>query len=194
MTQCISSKRPTRHLRRVGTWVLSIALFGSCSSGPNSGGPLNQDYPPGEICTPVGADGRATIGHDVLVNSGSREVVILEVRALLPSDLLLLDAYLVPVHGDLVGIRSMFPPNPEDLLAIGITWSDAIEAVGATIPPDSGDGVVWNLVVGVELDEDARFGTTSGFEIDYKVDDRRYRYITPTSLEIRPDTCIGDAG
>jgi hypothetical protein len=121
-------------------------------------------------------------------------VVILEVRALLPSDLLLLDAYLVPVHGDLVGIRSMFPPNPEDLLAIGITWSDAIEAVGATIPPDSGDGVVWNLVVGVELDEDARFGTTSGFEIDYKVDDRRYRYITPTSLEIRPDTCIGDAG
>jgi hypothetical protein len=153
------------------------------------GGPLDQGYADGRLCTPVGADGRVTVGLDVLVNSGPDDLVLREVALAEPEPgMELIEALIVPVEKDLVGVVTGFPPEPEELSA-EIQWSDAVPAVGARIPASGESGQMANLVVGLALQATTQSATTSGLNVRYKTPDGEFLYTTPNAIEIRQSAC-----
>lgn len=169
--------------------VALVFLAVSCSGGPTVGGPLDQGYEPGELCTPVGPDHTVTVGIDVLVNSGPEDVVI-EGVTLDTSDpnISMIDAVLVPIRGgDLVGIHPGFPPDPENLPP-GIDWSEAVQATGGHIGPTSANEIS-NLVVGLALASGFESASATGIEVIYAVGDRTYKYTTPTEIEVMSGPC-----
>jgi hypothetical protein len=146
-----------------------------------------------ELCTPGDGDGKATIGIDVLVNGGDDVAVISSVE--LPEsavDIQLVDAYVVPVHFNLVGVRSGFPPDPAELDPT-IEWDQKLPAAGAGIPPGETRDPAWNLVLGLQISPSADRGMTGGVEVTYSEGGRQYIYVVPTSMEVRRGTCIEDS-
>lgn len=181
--------------RRATLPTLLAFLLVSCLSAPTSTGPLDQNYAPGEVCMPAGPEGEATAGWDVLVNSGRNDAIIEKVSLSKDSSgLVILGSNVLTVDGDLVGMHLSFPPDEAELNAKGLSWAEAVPAVGARITPTGGGNhETWNLVVGVELDGQADIGITQGFVIEYTVDGRSYVYTTPNRLELRTGMCFDES-
>ena len=170
-------------MSRLAVGLLTATLF-SCSAG---GGPLDHDYSASEVCVRTDASGTATIGIDALVNPGPENVEIQSVSLKGGSSLTMLQAVVVPAGSNLVGVLSGFPPDPATLDQ-GIRWVEASDAAGAVIPPDT-DTAAWNLVVGLQLDDDSQSGTTDGFEVVYDYGGRTYTYVTPSTVELVRESC-----
>ncbi|HEY7704600.1 MAG TPA: hypothetical protein VID03_07205 [Acidimicrobiia bacterium] len=172
-----------RHQRRPLAWTIGLlVVLTSC----NGAGPLDVEQEPGWLCTPVGPTRQVTVGLDTLTNSGSGDVRIDDVELVSPtSGLALTDAMIVPVGSDLVGVHLGYPPAADEL-PDGVLWGRGVPAGQARIP--AGDVPVWNLVVGLALDESVDSATTEGFAVEYEYLGQKYRYRTPNrvTLEARP--------
>lgn len=168
-------------MTRIGALLLLLALA-ACGGG---GGPLDQGLSATEHCVQTDQNGAATVGVDILVNPGPAEATIESVSLHGGSALTILQSVIVPIGGTPVGVRSGFPPDPATTDP-SIQWVLASDAAGASLPPGSGE---WNLVVGLELDESATSGSTSGFEVRYDAAGETYTYVTPGQVEVAREVC-----
>jgi hypothetical protein len=166
---------------RTGALLLFLALV-ACGGG---GGPLDQGLSPTQHCVQTDQNGTATVGVDILVNPGPADATIESVTLHGGSALQILQSVIVPIGGTPVGVRSGFPPDPATMDP-SIQWVLASDAAGASLPPGSGE---WNLVVGLELDDSATSGSTSGFEVRYDADEETYTYVTPGEVEVSREAC-----
>ena len=176
----------TPRWRRLGLVPLSALLLISCVGAAE--GPLDQDSDVGEVCAPVAEDGTLTFGLETLENSAS-DGALIEAVALTDSEhISILGARIVRIDGGqtggtLVGIVSGYPPEAS------VAWADSVDAGGAQIPPAADTDDVFNLVVGLQLDEGATVGTASSLEISYSVGGAAYLLRTSNMIELRRGPC-----
>lgn len=141
---------------------------------------------------PVENHGRITFGYETLENSSSHPVVIDSVRLAQSNGMSVIEALVVVFEdfeeegGTLVGIAAEYPPEHIDLL------DGSAMATGFEIPPSSDSDAVFNLVVGVQMLEDADGATAAGLEVIYEWQGRSYSHLTTNSLELVRGTCNFD--
>jgi hypothetical protein len=119
-------------------------------------------------------------------------VVIDSVRLADPEGMSIIEARVVVFEGfketggTLVGIGAGYPPEHFDHLL------ESSLATGFEVPPSSETDDIFNLVVGVRMDAAAETATTSGLDVSYESDGRRYSHMTQDSLELVRGTCDFD--
>jgi len=87
--------------------------------------------------------------------------------------------------GTLIGGHLTYPP-PAGEMPAGVSWSQAVPAVGATVPSDS--PAVTNLVVSLTMTDRAQ-GHADGLDVAYRVGGQDYVRRGMTAIQLQAGAC-----
>lgn len=175
--------------RRLATVLIGISFVVAGCSELTSGGPLDQPSDEGTVCAPVRDDPSITFGVEILENSSEQPVVIKSVQLADAEGMSMIEARVVVFEGfkvtggTIVGIGSGYPPEHFDLLA------ESSLADGFELPPSKETDDIFNLVVGVRMDDETVNAMASGLDVSYESQRKRYSYLTTNSLELVRGIC-----
>ncbi|GAA0579314.1 hypothetical protein HPO96_13515 [Kribbella sandramycini] len=162
-------------MKTLGAIVLAVGCVTACSWGD---GPLQVGDGHMTVCQPQAAKNvDATLGNDVITNTGKEAMVIKKVSTVEAIGLKLADAVIMPIHEQtLVGVAGSWPPKQ----AAG--WGAQQPAVGYSVPPKS----EMNLVVHLVRDQAVTEASLKALRVEYTIGHRSYQLETNTTLNLRP--------
>lgn len=152
--------------------TLTVALTGCATTGPMQMG-SGSSSDTSIVCIPQVSD--PAIGGERISVAGTDSVVINEVSLVGASNVVLEDAYLIPIINGEGGVGATNSP-PSDLPG----WERAINAVGATIEP----GVDTSLAVVMHRLDSAAAGSADRVEISYSAAGRTHTKQNSTRFEL----------
>lgn len=178
------------YLRRSAVAViLLLFLAAGCGSTATHDIPVDSPSSPlgngGINVTQCGPDPSGVImtdGTTALDNHGKGTVTIESVRYYGDHDLQLLHAVVVPVGASLIGVAYGWPPPEKNLREAGATWSQAVPAVGAQIPPHLRPPRQTNLVIAFK--PAAHRSMADGIQVRYREGGHQYELRTHTKTII----------
>lgn len=124
----------------------------------------------------------ATNGVTVLDNQSKGTAVIEQVSFYGDQHLQVVQALVVPIQYDAVGVGNGWPPASEAINQPGVQWGRRVPATGARIPPGPAVSSSRNLVIGVR--PTARRATAAGVQVLYRENGKQYELRTHTQFVI----------
>jgi hypothetical protein len=148
----------------------SLLLVLAAGCGGNSAIPVNNPSSPLGIiddsireCAPDPSGTTMTDGVTILENHSKGTVVIEQVSFYGDQHIQLVDAVVVPIRYDAVGISDGWPPPRSFIDQPGLQWDKRVPAVGARIPPAP---AVRNLVIAMR--PTTRRAIAAGVQVLYR--------------------------
>lgn len=173
--------------RSVVAVTLLLCLAAGCggtSTVPvdNPSSPLGNGGDDNTQCGPDQSGGVVTDGGTVLANHSKGIVTIESVRYYGDHNLKLLHAVVIPVDNNVIGVANGWPPPKSNIKFAGAKWSQAVQAVGARIPPHLRPPRQMNLVIAFR--PTAHRSVAAGIQVRYREDGRHYELRTHTRTVI----------
>jgi hypothetical protein len=127
----------------------------------------------------------ATLGVDVLRNTGTEPLTVTNVSAVRARGLRISEAVVIPLKDSpLFGGSTSWPPGPIAQPKQAAQWQTRQPANGFRVPPR--DGTNYNLVAHVVKDAGISEGSLHALRVEYTVGDRPYFAETNNGLSLKP--------
>ena len=133
-------------------------------------------------CVPDPTGTPMTDGFTVLENQSKSTAIIEQVSFYGAKHLQFVDAVVVPIQYDAIGIVGGWPPPRWDITRPGVQWDKRVAAVGARIPPSPAEGADRNLVLGMR--PTAHTATAAGVQVLYRENGQQYELRTGAGVEV----------
>jgi hypothetical protein len=148
----------------------------------NPSSPLGDGGVAFEECVFDSSGTTATDGVTVLQNQSKDTAVIEQVSFYGDQHLQVVQALVVPIQYDAIGVANGWPPAPEAINQPGVQWDKRVTAVGARIPPGPAVSGSRNLVI--EVRPTARRGIAAGVQVLYRENGQQYELRTHTEFVV----------
>jgi hypothetical protein len=173
-------------IRRASAAV-TLLLFLAAGCG-NSGTPVdNPSSPLGaggdsvKECVPDRSGTTMTNGWTGLDNGSKGTVVIEQVSFYGDHHLRFVQAVVVPIRFDAVGMAEGWPPPRSSITQPGVQWNKRVAAIGARMPPSPYPGNR-NLVIAMR--PTAHKGIAAGVQVRYRENGQQYELRTHTEFVV----------
>jgi hypothetical protein len=144
--------------------------------------PLGGGGDPFQECVPDPSGTTMTNGFTVLDNTSKGTATIEQVSFYGDQHLQLVDALVVPIQYDAIGMWEGWPPGPDAIAQPGVQWDKRVPAVGARIPPGPAEGGDRNLVIAMR--PTAHKGIAAGVQVLYRENGSQYELRTHTEFVV----------
>lgn len=168
-------KKPT-----IAVTLLLILAAGCGTSVPvnSPSSPLGNGGDSFRECVPDPSGTTMTDGITVLENGSKGIVTVERVSFFGDHHLQFVQAVLVPIYDDTIGISEGWPPARMNITDPGVQWDKRVAATGARLPPDPDHSHDRNLVIAMR--PTAHTSSSDGVQVRYRENGQQYELRTHT--------------